>query len=217
MDPTTNTGAVAPAAAVSPDQAQIDLVNAAVRNHLSRALPSAIEQALAPVLAKLAPAAPTTSAADEKDPAKRLSALEAEHNKLLQSLAAERQKAREQVAFAELKKVMAPIARPELLDVAAERVFHLQRKIKVAEDGKATFDHDGVPLSLIEGITEWAKAKENAVFLPPPKPGAKPAPRTEFRSPIVNSGSNPGPEVHETPRQRSMRLIAELRQKSQER
>ena len=186
----TATGTPAAPAAELFTQAQADAMNAAVAAHLGRALPKALEVALAPHLSKLAAPAPA-AAADEKDPEKRLAALQASHNKLLTDLAEGRQKAREKDAHDALKKSLSAHVKPELVDLATDHLFHVSKVVTAHEDGSVTFSHEQVPHGLAEGVAAWAKTEHAKVFLPPPSASQRSRPAT--RSPVA------GPEVGEKP------------------
>jgi len=193
----------APGAQPTDDQRLIDLVNTVVGSRLERALPRALEGALAPHLARLTPQAP--SAPPETDPAKRLTALEQELAASRQREAKQRQDVRETQAVAALKASLAPRVRPELLDVVASHLFHVSKAVTAGEDGSVTFAHGGQQYSLAEGVSEWAKTPQAAVFLPAPKPAPKAGPFTQPRA--TGPGQQP---FAETPAQRTDRLFAML-------
>jgi len=174
-------------------QAQADAMNAAIAGHLGRALPKALETALTPHLAKLAPPAPAAVAADEKDPERQFSELQASHNKLLADLAAQRQHDREVTAHAELKRALSTHVRPELLDVAADHLFHVRKQVQAREDGSVVFNHEQVPHGIVEGVAAWAKTEHAKVFLPPPSAAQQRARVAPARPPQA------GPQLGEKP------------------
>ena len=169
-------------------QAQIDAINSAVSGRLTREL-SPLQATIAALTAKLEAPKADPAKVVETDPVKRLQQeleeTKTAHTKLVSELSAQRRQKRNDDAFAELKSTLAPVVRPELLDLAAKNLFHFERRVTAGEDGKVSFKHDEQPFGLVEGVAAWAKTPGAAVFLPPPKPGA--------RNPTTSPRPSPGP------------------------
>lgn len=203
-------GAAAPAFT----QAQLDAINAAVGGRLAREMAplQASIEALKALTEKHSESKAKPASATETDPMKRMAAELAEsnarHDKLVADLAAQRQQKRNDDAFAALKTTLTPHVRGELLDVAAERLFHIRKAVTASEDGRVSFLHEGTPYGLAEGVAAWTRTKEAEVFLPPPRPGQRAAHQVP--------GRPTGPRTEETtikesPAEKSLRQIQELR------
>lgn len=167
-------------------QEQQNAINSAVSGRLTREL-APLHATIAELNKKLAP--PETKAADatETDPLKRVAMLEQKLAASEAREAARRREARESHAYSELKSKLAPVVRPEMLDLAAKDLFHFDKRVTAHEDGKVSFRHEDQAFGLDEGIAEWAKSKGAAVFLPPPKAGTR-APGPNPRAPVTEGG-----------------------------
>ncbi len=183
------------------------IVNAAVTGHLKRSLGKEIGSALeaydtkrrAEKAARKAEedAEVTRGAPVAKQPSpevaaleKRLSDMQAMMRSAQEEAASERQRAREHKAYGDLKSELNGKVRPEALDAVADLLFHARKRVSVDEDGNTLFAIRQAPAKglpdadvnypLSDGVREFLKTKEAALFVPSPGQGAavsKPQPR----------------------------------------
>lgn len=96
-------------------------------------------------------------------------------------------KQRDDAAYSQLRTLVAKTARPELVDVVAKNLFYAEKVVTYDESGKPLFKarraqyaggpEEDVQLTLEDGVTQFFKSKEAAVFLPAPtqqRPGIQP-------------------------------------------
>lgn len=192
----------------APAQDVNQIVNAAVTAHLKRfaekTLPTLLQGALAPITEQLktAQAAPKTEeapAANKPDP--QLAAMNAKIAELTKALSdgeakrvAIETKAREDRAFAELKSNLAGQVRPELVDMLANNLFHMDKLVEIGDDGAITFKGkreltpgfvEDVSYPLKAGVEQWLKSEQAKVFLPAPQ-GSQ-APTVSRGRPVVQA------------------------------
>lgn len=181
-----------------------NLVNAAVTNHLKRfaekTLPTILEASLKPHLEKITAAptpppgdegeqAPKGSKKDKKDP--ELLALQDQFKAVQEQLAAEKtareaveKKARDDKAYSELRSSLEGKVRPELVDLVASHLFHVEKRVAFAEDGSVLFrakqplyqgstEMEDVELPLRAGIDGYLKGDNAKAYLPAPSQGAE--------------------------------------------
>jgi hypothetical protein len=187
------------------------IVNAAVTSQLKRTLGPALTDAIgglklsetiAAEVAKLKPETPEPKHSDKPDP--KVSALEATVQELKQKLAAdaeERKKlveaSRDKDGLAALKSALAPLVRPEALEIAARDLFVAQKRVSFDEQGnplitvrKAAFaggTEEDVQMPLSDGVQHWIKTPEGKFFAPAPSGGAQ-DPRGNGAPRRVNTG-----------------------------
>lgn len=167
------------------------IVNAAVSSHLKRSLDksigSALDAALAPIKSKLD--APPPSAEEKtqqkQGPSpevaalqKQLADMQAAMAKANADVAAERKRNHETAAYSALKSELGGKVRPEALDAAADLIFHARKHVTVDDDGNATFKvrssrgkgmpEEDLEYQLADGVREFLKTKDAALFLPSP-------------------------------------------------
>lgn len=204
----------------SADQKQANLVNAAVSSHLKRILPKVLEDSLAPLREQLAafqaPKGPETKAAPsggDSEAFKAIEDLKLQLKKERDTAAKERRLAREEKAFVELRSELTGSGkvRPEAVDTLAKLLFHADKKVRVSDDGQVAFHHADMEYGLREGVAEYLRSKDAAMFVTAPAPGAqsKKAPAMAPRRP----GEVPA-GLKETPMERTKRMLAQLNTKS---
>lgn len=196
-----------------------NIVNAAVKSQLGRALTPALEAATKPLLEKLAAfQAPPPPTADEgegtKKPVKQTPEMLAMAKKLEdmekqlidrdQKVEAAEKKARDQRGRADLRAALEGKVRPELLDLVAANLYSVENRIEFDETGTPLFktsrspyvgaDPEDVLLPLKSGVEEYLKGESAKAFLPAPSPGsgAGPLPKRPASSP------NPGFDASKT-------------------
>lgn len=89
-------------------------------------------------------------------------------------------KARDASAYTQLKEHLKAV-RPDMIDIAAERLFHVQKRITYGEDGTPLFKvkrapipgmaEEDVELPLEAGIEQWLKSKDASPFVAAPASG----------------------------------------------
>jgi hypothetical protein len=164
------------------------LVSAAVGEAVKAALGDLkIGEQIAAEVAKLKPEPPEPKPGDKK-PDPEVAALKAKLEEVTASLnneAEERQKAvllaRDEKAMATLKSALAPLVRPEALEIAASHLFVAQKRVTFDEQGnplltvrKAPYAgqaEEDLPLPLADGVQHWVKSSEGKFFAPAPTGG----------------------------------------------
>lgn len=160
-------------------------VNSAVTNHLkrfgekqSKELQATIKEAIASMQAPKPE--PEKSDSKKADPEKN--AWESKYKELSDKFEASERarqaaenKARDDKAFADLRNELSKKVRPELLDLAAENLFYVKKRVSFDEDGNRLFTIDDKQMPFEDGVAQFLKSKEAAVFLPPPDPKVAPA------------------------------------------
>jgi len=168
-----------------------NMVNAAVTSHtkrLEKQFTAALETALKPVHEKLsAPPPPPPSGGEEKKVTaapeylalqKQLEEMKANLTREAEARANAERKAREDKAFGELKSMLGPQVRPELLDVLASHLFAVDKRVDFEDDGtpvfkwKGTYEEERLPLK--DGISQFLKSDAAKPFLPAPASGGAP-------------------------------------------
>ncbi len=179
----------------APKYITADELNSAITGHLKRAeakQADTLKALLASEFAKLTPpkADPVVETDSKAKPvAPEMAALQEQLKTLQTTMQAERsraeaaeQKQRNDKAFIDLKAALGKTVRPELLDIAAENLFHAKRRVEFDEAGNALFKtirqtpgfaDDEVLMPLADGVASFLKSKEAAVYLPAPG-GASP-------------------------------------------
>ncbi len=172
----------------SPKYITADELNSAITGHLKRAeakQADTLKALLASEFAKLTPApAPVETEKPAKGVAPEMAALQEQLKTLQTTMQAERaraeaaeQKQRNDKAFGDLKAALGKTVRPELLDIAAENLFHAKKRVEFDEAGNALFKtirqtpgfaDDEVLMPLADGVASFLKSKEAAVYLPAP-------------------------------------------------
>ena len=204
--------------AIFKDPAFGNALNAAIKDHLGRALPKALEGAMGSVTEsvtklldeklKAAPPPPADPAKpDPNKPSPELLALQntvrelTEKARLSDENAARLAKeAKDATTFTTLKTALTAAGfRPEGIDMLAGNLLHLEKKITVDENGNVLFKTRGVPyagaaeqdleLPLENGLKEYAKTKAAQIFLAAPTP--QPPPRGAPRIPGSPGGAPP--------------------------
>lgn len=198
------------------------MVNGAVMNHLKKALPAALAEALGGLnldgkigeaIAKLAPPPPQD---EPKGKAPKDDVLQRQIADLASKLeASERARAdaeraradadaqrRHDAAVTEFRNAIAPKLRPELLGVAVSHWATVEGRLKVGDDGVATLrvkraPYKGAPeeeadLPLAEAIPALLSSEAAKPFLPAP---STPAPKTQTRAPFAGAPSPAGQPV----------------------
>lgn len=183
-------------------------INAAVSNHIKRftekQLPTLLEGAMKPLLdqiAALKTAAPAqTPAADDKTKTspevaaltQQLADMKAKLAQEGEQRAAAEKKARDDRAFSDLKSFLAPTVRPEMLEVIANHLFHIQKTVEVDETGNAIFKGtrsnygitEDVAFPLKDGVDQWLKSDAAKPYLPAPGTSqAAPTQRRQIAAP----------------------------------
>ncbi len=89
-------------------------------------------------------------------------------------------KQREDRAYNDLKDFLKSKVRPDMVDIAADYLFHAKRRIEF-EDGTPLMkvrrspgpgmSEEDVLMPLTDGVASWLGSKEATVFLPAPQPG----------------------------------------------
>lgn len=186
---TQQEGAEAPQYVTTDQIAQI--VNSAVTSQLGRALKTqlggAIEAALQPIKEKLATAPPTTAAEkaerDHKQSPefvalqKQLAELKTAYTATQEEAARERRKAREDSAFSTLMQSLSGKVKPGTEKIVAT-LLKAEGRLQIGDDGtpslrvrtsllkgQAEDDHD---FPIADGVGQYLKTSEAALFLPPP-------------------------------------------------
>lgn len=95
--------------------------------------------------------------------------------------AAAEKKLRDERAYNELRAALSEKVRPELLDVAAKMLFHIDQKVTYGEDGTPLFKSkryayegdagEDVELPIKAGVDEFLKSDAAKAFLPAPSAG----------------------------------------------
>lgn len=214
-----------------------NIVNAAVTNHLKRALPKEFETLrtgfvaeLDKKLGELAKAKESAVPEDKGKPSPEVAALQTRlaelerTNKEFADKADKAEKARrEEAAFGSLRAALGKSVRPEMLEIATK---------VVRADGLISFDESGQPLfrvrrspgagmpeedqnlPLADGIAHFLKSKDAAPFLPPPKPApgnGGGAPRPTFNGGTPPNGDRPPPKTDAERIARAAEQEAEIR------
>jgi len=212
LDPNANAGATSEESAL--DQRTINAVNAAVASHLKRhlsKLPEMIEAQFAPLREQFAArpateqARPAPQQSTDTDALRQIEELRGQLKKEKDSAQKEKRVAREEKAFSQLRTELTGKVRPEAVDAAAKILFHADRKVVVGDDGNITFKQGDSDFDLREGISEWMKTKDAAMFLPPPSPRV-PVQRTN--GPRNSTGA---PPVNEDPLAKTVRMLSALK------
>jgi hypothetical protein len=104
---------------------------------------------------------------------RRLDRERAEWRKRMEKLEREREEERSKARDAQMRQAV----RDQLIEAGVDParvkqaltwVVEGERRIQYSEDGSLTYrDDDGVPVSLSEGLSSWAKTDDAKVFLPP--------------------------------------------------
>lgn len=164
-------------------------INQAVTAHLKRfaekQLPALLEAQLKPLFEKIeavskAPPPKEDESGKKVDP--EIAALKAKLDEQIaiataseKARAAAEEKARNDKAFADFKGHLAKTVRPDMLDVVASHLFHIEKRVVVdPETGEATFKGvqtrfgitDEVAFPLKDGVENWAKSESAKPFLP---------------------------------------------------
>lgn len=186
------------------------MVNAAVKNHLSRfaknELPAMFGEALKPFTEQFAKfQAPKEEPVKEGKASPEIAALmraNEEIRKAYDSEKAERlateKRAREERAFGDFKGQLAKGVRPDMLDIVARDIFHNQKLVNVNEDGSVTFKGtqsaygmtSEVEFPLGAGVDSWLKSEAAKPFLPAPSVSTTPPNPSQRR--LVTPGTSKG-------------------------
>lgn len=188
------------------------IVNAALTNRLPKMLTPALEAAFKPFSDKLAalqnPAPPSDEGeADgkKKKPAtpevlamaKQIEDMQKALKEKDDRAAAAEKKNREQKAYADLRSSLEGKVRPELLDLVANNLFHVERRVETDESGNTLFrstrptyaggDPEDIQLPIKSGVEDFLKSEGAKAYLPAPSTGAgsQPLPKLGYRP---NSG-----------------------------
>ncbi|WP_437489442.1 hypothetical protein WME75_10705 [Sorangium sp. So ce1014] len=159
------------------DQRLLNHVNAAVGSQLKRTLPKFLEEALGPHIVslreQLQPKPEPKAAQPSGDPevTRQLEELRAQLRKSEDSRARERQAAREEKAYGELRSELTGKVRPEAVDVVAKLLFHAEKRVTVDNHGHVSFKHGDTDYDLRQGVAEYLQSTESALFRPAPSPG----------------------------------------------
>lgn len=218
----------------TPDAAAVgNMVNAAVKQHIARALknefPALIAEALKPVMEQVSaikPAPPPdegTANSKNKQTPEHL-ALQKQFEDLKESLAKSEKartdaenKARDDRAYAEVRAGLEGKVRPELLDIVTKNLFYVDKRVEFDETTGATLfkaqrspflgaDPEDVRLPLRAGLDEYMKGESAKAFLPAPaSSGASPLPK---RTGPVNQTIVTGPQTGGTDAQKIERAKA---------
>jgi len=148
---------------------------------------------------------------------KQLAEMKAQNEEKDRKAAEATERARMKEAEASLRTMLAGRVRPEAVNVVID-AFKARGAIQLGEDGAATMrlpyaatkgsKAELVDFDLEDGITEWMKSPEAALFAPPPNGGGSGAPPARGgRAPIVVRGKNP---ADMTPAERSASLEQNL-------
>ncbi len=170
-----------PPADPAADQKLADLVNGAVKAHLGRALPKALEESVTPLLtgfkaeltALLPKAPPTPEAGKGTAVNPELEELRAEVKREKDARLTEKRQAREDKAHGDLVATLTGKVRPEAVRDVADLLFYARKAVKVGADGNVTMKVGDLDYPLAEGVGEYLKTKDAALYLPPPAPAAK--------------------------------------------
>lgn len=197
-----------------------NMVNRAVSAHITRftekTLPGLLESSFKTLAEKLTPPAPQPKAEGEgegeggtkkkskQDPetaalAKTVEDLKKQIEDRDKAVAAEQKKFREEKGFNALKGALAEKVRPELLDVVAKMLFHVDQKVTYDEQGNPLFKSkdsygDEVTLPIGAGVDEFLKSDTAKPFLPAPSAGnaGGALPKTRTAAPAANPNAQPG-------------------------
>lgn len=216
------------AAEAANQQKLADLVNGAVKAHLGRSLPKALEDAFKPHLAtfeeRLATLKPKESEPPKPkegaggpavDPAlqARLDELEKQvkkeqtaRTKLTEERALERKQAREEAGFGALRTALTGKVRPEAVEIVA-KLLRADGRLVVGEAGEVALKVGDLEHELAAGVEAYLKSTEAAMFLPAPGYGPTKGLRPGQKPPARGPGGGPPPK--ETPIQRTQRLLAQ--------
>lgn len=186
-----------------------NIVNSAVTSQLKRFIknefPALLGEALKPVTEQLAaikaaPPQPQEGGDGDKKPkvdpqvaalTQQIEEMKAKLTREAEQRAAAEKKARDDRAFSEFKGYLAKSVRPEMLDMVASHLFHIEKMIDVAEDGTATFKGtrtnfgitEEVAYPLKDGVEQWLKGDQAKAFLPAPSTSNTPPHRRQVISP----------------------------------
>ncbi len=208
------------------DKKLANLVNSAVSSHLKRSLPKALDEALTPHMSKFqemfSQARPADPPKQSATPAAQASGTDSEVLKQLEDMknqlkreqetrAKERAQARQDKAFADVRAELTGKVRPEAVDHVLKVLAH-DRLVEVDNSGMVQMKVGDDSLPLKEGLMEYLKRKENAIFLPAPGYSAQPAkkpglPATQRQVPqrtAPNGGQQP---EREDPLQKTLRQL----------
>lgn len=186
-----------------------NLVNSAVTAQLRRfaekQLPSMLESAIKPLTEQLAAlkAAPPPPPPEEDSKKKvspevaaltqQLEDMKAALKNEAESRALAEKKAREDRVFSDFKGHLAKSVRPEMLDVIANHLFHVQKMVEIDDSGSATFKGtrtnygitEEIAYPLKDGVDNWLKSEDAKPYLP--APGTSNTPTTR-RTVVSNTG-----------------------------
>lgn len=191
-----------------------NIVNSAVSSHLKRSLASAIEAALKPVVEGLkTQLAPPPAPSSEEEPgnsrkkqspellamAKKVEDMEKALADSAAKVAAAEKKSQEQRAYTELRGALEGKVRPELLDMVAQHLFTVEKRVDFDESGTPLFKATKVAytgaepeefrLPLRNGVEEFLKGEAAKPFLPAPNSGSGAGP-LQKRAPVQSGGTD---------------------------
>lgn len=185
------------------NQAELgNAINAAVTSHMKRltekTLPTMLEGAMKPLLDQIAALkaapAPTAATDDKTKVSPEVAALTQQladmKTKLTQEgeqRAAAEKKSRDDRAFSDLKSQLASQVRPEMLNVIASHLFHIEKSVEVDDTGNAIFKGkqtnygitEDVAYPMKDGVEQWLKSDAAKPYLP--APGTSSTPTTQRR------------------------------------
>lgn len=203
-DPIVDPTVAAPAL---PDQAQIDVINAAVSAHLKRhlaGLPGMIDAAIAPLREQFTARGDKPAGTPAATGADDVAQLKAQLKAIQDQSYAERKASRESKAFQDLRAELSGKVRPEGVDALAKLIMHADKRVAVADDGAITFKHGDADYTLREGVAAYLKSPEAAMFIPAPNGTAQ---RTGARVPARTTVTG-APPADESPMAKTLRLLA---------
>ena len=205
------------------DKKLANLVNSAVSSHIKRALPKYLEEAITPHMSKLQEMMsqsrqpePSKSATQPAQPSgadpevmKQLESLQNQLKKEQETRARERQQARQDKAFADVRSELVGKVRPEAIDHVLKVMAH-DRLIDVDSSAMVSVKVGEDLLPLKDGVAEYLKRKENAIFLPAPgysAPAKKPGMPQQRQVPQRQAPSGGQQPEREDPLQKTLRQL----------
>lgn len=208
------------------DKKLANMVNSAVTSQLKRALPKHLEEALTPhmskfeqMLSSFKPAeaskpqaqASSSQQASGTDPEvlKQLEDMKSQLRREQDTRAKERQQARQDKAFSEVRGELTGKVRPEALDHVMKVLAH-DGLVQVDTAGTVSLKIGEDALPIREGLSEYLKRKENSIFLPAPgygQPVKKAIGQNQRQAPQRTQAgrSNGQPQEREDPLQKTLR------------
>jgi hypothetical protein len=198
------------------------IVNSAVTSQLKRSLgkslSEAIEAAVAPIREQLGQREDKPEKPEKKgDASPEVAAMAATIKKLEDKLGAETRARKESSTKAAKERAYNSLVseltssgklRQEAIPMAADLLFHARGAVKVDDDGGALFRHGEEDLPLSDGVKEFLKSKEAALFMAAPATSQKaPAAKPSFL-PAPKSTSS-GTQQNESPEARAIARMTE--------